>query len=127
MMTLSPSELPDGYVVIPSGEYDEYMAWINAGKPKVRGRPMTADDYIIPPELAKIWKCTSIRILEMIRRGELKAFTLSAPGTKKPHWRIRKDAVEEFEKRRDAATPEALPATRSPHRYVPSKGLIKFF
>ena len=89
---------------------------------------MSPDDYLTPPELAKIWKCDPARVLALIRRGELKAFTLSAPGTKKPHWRIRKDAVEEFERGHREAPPSSVRARKkTPAIHPLIRDAINFF
>ncbi|WP_410000387.1 helix-turn-helix domain-containing protein [Planctomyces sp. SH-PL14] len=50
-----------------------------------------------PTELAARWNCTPETILAMIRRGTLRAFTLSPPGCKRPRWRVSRAAVEDYE------------------------------
>ena len=44
--------------------------------------------YYTPPQLAERWQVDPATVLGMIRRGSLRAFTTSPPGTKRPRWRI---------------------------------------
>jgi hypothetical protein len=88
---------------------------------------MSPTDYLTPPELAKIWRCHPSAVIALIRRGELKAFTLSPPGTKRPHWRIRKDAVAEFEKTHRDPPPSKQQAKRVYKEHPLVANAIKFF
>ena len=56
-----------------------------------------------PPQLAKLWKCKPHTILGFIHRGELEAFDISADANSgRPRWRIHRDAILAFERRRSA-------------------------
>ena len=56
---------------------------------------------LTPPELAKCWRVKAEKIIAWIRRGELRAFDVSAtPGVGRPQYRIPIDAIVEFEQRR---------------------------
>lgn len=89
---------------------------------------MSPDDYLTPPELAKIWRRHPSAVVSLIKSGKLKAFTLSPPGTRRPHWRIRKEAVGEFEKEQEQQqAPPAKQQARPVKAYTPRKNLIKFF
>ena len=67
--------------------------------------------YSTPPELAKRWRIKSERVLAMIRRGELRAFDVSEPGSSRPRFRISPDAVIEYENRH-APTAPSKPSRR---------------
>lgn len=65
-----------------------------------------ASPYLTPPELARRWRCAPETVLGLIRKGYLRAFTLSPPGARRPRWRIPPDAIVEYEQRRSARMPE---------------------
>ena len=67
--------------------------------------------YLIPRELAKLWRTTPEAIIDLIRSGLLRAFTTSAPGSRRPRWKIPPDAIVEFESRQ-AARPPTKPVPR---------------
>jgi hypothetical protein len=58
--------------------------------------------------LAKIWGVSADKILDLIRRGELRALNLAARLGGQPRYRIDLSAVEEFERARTVVpTPRA--------------------
>ena len=61
--------------------------------------------YLTPPELARTWGVDPSTVLALIRRGALRAFSTSPPGTRRPRWRIHPSAVAEFEAAHAAQTP----------------------
>lgn len=77
-----------------------------------------------PPQVAKRWHCTPERVLQLIRAGRLRAFTLSPASSRRPRWRITEDAVAEFERGDNRATP--APAKPAPRRRRPAD-YIEFF
>lgn len=73
--------------------------------------PATAFEFdccLTPPALAKRWGITPEKVIAFIRRGELRAFDVASPGSKRPRYRILLDAVCEFEHRRSAMRRENL-------------------
>ena len=68
-----------------------------------------------PTELAARWNCTPETVLAMIRRGTLRAFTLSPPDSKRPRWRVSRAAVEDYEAGSVRAKPpeQTRPSRRS--------------
>jgi hypothetical protein len=50
-----------------------------------------------PPQVAARWKCKPESVRLLIETGRLCGFTISPPGTKRPHWRITLDAVLAYE------------------------------
>ncbi|REJ82669.1 MAG: DNA-binding protein [Planctomycetota bacterium] len=83
---------------------------------------MTAFKCLTPPELAAEWRCKSERVLELIRSGELRAFTLSRPGSRRPRWRIPRDAVAEYE-----ATHGPSPPRRPRQRRKRTEDVVEFY
>jgi len=63
--------------------------------------------YRTPQEVAELWQCTTEHVLDLIRSGRLRAFSLSKPGSKRPRWRISADAIAEYESRHQAGAPPA--------------------
>ena len=63
------------------------------------------DRYLTPPALARLWGVTPETVLAMIRRGALRAFSTSPPGTRRPRWRIPPSAVAEYEQTHAAQAP----------------------
>ncbi len=50
-----------------------------------------------PPQVATRWKCKPETIRKLLETGRLIGFTVSPPGTKRPHWRVTLDAVLAYE------------------------------
>lgn len=50
-----------------------------------------------PNDLAARWNCDAETVLALIRRGALRAFTLSPPGCKRPRWKISAATVAAYE------------------------------
>jgi len=71
-----------------------------------------ADHALTPPQVARLWNVCDEHIHVLIRRGLLKAFSISVPGSRKPRWRIHLDAVREYE----AAHAARAPAPRQRRR-----------
>lgn len=83
-------------------------------------------EYLTPPELATLWKCTPETIVSHIKAGRLRAFTLSPPGSRRPRWRIPPDAIVEFESRQAARPPVTQqPKVRRSQRRDP--GYVEYF
>ena len=69
--------------------------------------------YYTPPEVAKEWwKCSPDRVVDLIKSGKLRAFTLSPPGCKRPHWKIPEEAILEFELANQPKPPTPKPRRR---------------
>jgi len=79
----------------------------------------TPDRCMTPPALAQRWGCKPSTILTMLRRGELRGFTLGR-GRRRPRWRISPEAVAAYE----AGRPPAPAKTR---RRKKDSDLIEFF
>jgi hypothetical protein len=73
-------------------------------------------------ELAQRYVVKPHTILALIAAGELKAIDISAPGAKRPHWRIMPSDLAAFELRRSAVATE--PATTGRQKRKPSIDLI---
>jgi excisionase family DNA binding protein len=66
---------------------------------------------VTPPQLAKELGVEAEKVLRWIKAGELRAVnTATRPNGKRPRWRISRDAIADFERRR------ASKATRRPPR-----------
>ncbi len=68
-------------------------------------------DWKTPPELARMLGIAPDKVLSWIRAGELRAVDLSENRGKRPRWRISRESLDEFLKRR-AATPPPKPRRR---------------
>jgi len=80
-------------------------------------------DYLNPQRPAKRWGCKPAVVISHIKAGRLRAFSLSPPGTRRPHWRIPIEAVTEFE-----AANQARPALPKPtRRRRQTAGVIQFY
>lgn len=69
-------------------------------------------DTFSPADLAERWNCDSEAVLGLIRRGAIRAFTLSPPGSKRPRWRVARAVVEAFEAGQPTEAAPAAPSTR---------------
>jgi len=94
------------------------------GRLKNRGRAVSPDAV---PELERIdetggftvanlrrrWKVGAGKIRGFLRRGELVGLNLATNLSARPQWRITRESVEAFERRR-SSTPPPKPARRRP-------------
>lgn len=69
-----------------------------------------------PPEVARRWRCKPDAVRGLLLAGLLKGFTISPPGTRRPHWRITLTAVEAYER---GERPQQVPySTRQNRRQL---------
>ena len=55
-----------------------------------------------PRDVADLWQCSTEHVLDLIRSGRLRGFSLSTPGSKRPRWRVSTDAIAEYESQHSA-------------------------
>ena len=79
--------------------------------------------YRTPQEQAELWHCSTEHVLDLIRDGRLKAFSLSKPGSKRPRWRFSTDAITEYESQHQAQV-ATKPARRTRRR---AEDVIEFY
>ena len=72
--------------------------------------------YFTPPQLAKIWGVSPETIIDHIKSGRLKAFTVSPPRCNRPRWRISPDAVREYEELLGPSTSPKPARSRNKHK-----------
>jgi len=83
----------------------------------------TAMEYLTPPQYAAKLGVKPEKIVNFIKSGELRAIDTSMnPGEGKPRFRIRPDAIIEFEEKR---TPK--PAAKPQRRRKRDPEVIEFF
>lgn len=71
--------------------------------------------YMSPPQLAKLWRCKSEKVLTFIKTGQLEAVDLSLrPGVGRPRWKITPESVKRFE----AARSNRTAARSAPRKYA---------
>jgi hypothetical protein len=59
-----------------------------------------------PPQVAKMWGCDVLKILRVIRTGELRAINVASPGrNQRPRYLIDVADLEDFERRREVQPP----------------------
>jgi hypothetical protein len=63
-------------------------------------------------QLAERWLVKQHVVLACIKAGDLKALDISAPGSKRPHWRIMPEELAAFERRRTATPIQPAPRRR---------------
>ncbi|MDA1055199.1 MAG: helix-turn-helix domain-containing protein [Planctomycetota bacterium] len=86
---------------------------------------LTVDnEYLKPPEIAKMLRVGGDSVLTWIRNGELRASDTTMGRGQRPRWRIRRADLESFLASR-AATPEPK-QTRRPRRQRPAE-VIQFY
>lgn len=78
--------------------------------------------YRTPRELAELWQCSVEHVLDLIRSGRLRGFSLSKPGSKRPRWRVSTDAITEYESQHCAQV-----AVKPSRRQRRTKGVIEFY
>ena len=73
---------------------------------------------LTPPEVAQLYRVTPEKVLTWIRSGELDAINVASRGARRPRFRIRPEALREFEahRRRVCKIPPKSPKPRSPKR-----------
>lgn len=62
-----------------------------------------------PPAVAKRWACKPETVRKLIEAGVLRGFSVSPPGTRRPHYRITLDAVLAYESGETSKPTEAKP------------------
>lgn len=77
-----------------------------------------------PRALAEEWASSTEHVLGLIHSGQLRAFSISPPGSKRPRFRIPDDAVAEYE-RLHSNGPQ--PAAQPQRRKRPQRGKHKFY
>lgn len=65
-------------------------------------------DIVTPPQLAEEWSCTPAAVRALLEAGLLQGFRIG-----RCHWRIRRSAIEAFER---GERPQQIPALRTPRR-----------
>ena len=85
--------------------------------------PPDAPHYLTPPELAKLWRVSPEKVIAMIRGGQLAAVNLASRGSRRPRYRISRDAIRAFEQGQ-APIPKATPGPRRQSK--PSYKLTRF-
>jgi predicted site-specific integrase-resolvase len=78
---------------------------------------------LTPPEVAERLGIDAHKVITFIRRGELVAFDLANPGSRRPRWRISDEALNTFLLRRQSR-PEAARVRRQRRQ---TKDVISFF
>ncbi len=71
-------------------------------------------------DLCRRWRIGPAKVHGFLRRGDLVGINLAANLSGKPQWRITREAVEEFERRRTSAPP---PKPQAPGRGGQRPGL----
>jgi hypothetical protein len=71
-----------------------------------------AMSVLTPPQVARRWHAKPETVRRLLESGVLRGFSVSAPGTKRPRWRVTLAAVVAYE------AGETAPATiaEKPHR-----------
>ncbi len=67
---------------------------------------------LTPKEVAAFFKVKTDTVLTWIHSGDLPAFDVSRPGSRKPRWRIAPDALEAFQARRMKQPPPKVQRRR---------------
>ena len=78
-----------------------------------------ADRYLTPPMIAKRLRVSPEKVLNWIRKGELRAVNIS-DGGRRPRYRVAPDDLEAFLKRREVQPPP--PIQRRRRRRQPPEG-----
>lgn len=66
-----------------------------------------------PKSLAERWSSTAEHVLGLIHAGQLEAFSISPPGSKRPRFRISAEAAASFERQRSNRPQPASQPTRA--------------
>jgi hypothetical protein len=76
----------------------------------------TPQDGYTVADLCRRWKVGADKIRGFLRRGELVGVNVATNLSGRPQWRITRESVEQFEKRRTSAPPPKPPRRkRQPH------------
>jgi excisionase family DNA binding protein len=108
------------------GEYtDECQMPNTVSVPKIPPAPRSfwVDEYLTPPQVARVLHVRPDKVLSWIRSGELDAVDVSERRGGRPRWRIWRNDLDIFLERR-----RAKPATKpSPRSAKPREAVIEFF
>lgn len=86
------------------------------------GKTRATPDYLVPRALARRWSVCVDKVLRFIQTGELRAFNVASPKSRRPRYRISIEEVRRFEEQtRSAAPPPAIKAP-SPRRKATAAG-----
>jgi len=78
-------------------------------------------------DLADRYAVTAATVLSWIRSGELRAINVGRrPDSRKPRWRVTKEALDAFESRR-TPSPEAAATARAPRRRKRPADVVEFY
>jgi excisionase family DNA binding protein len=78
-----------------------------------------AAKFYTPPEAGRLLGCGSDKVLELIRKGELKAANLSS-GQQRPRWRISPaDLQDLLDRRSNTVQASSSPAPSRKRRMIP--------
>jgi len=87
------------------------------------GEPRVTRDYFVPRALARRWSVCVDKVLRFIQTGELRAFNVASPESRRPRYRISIEEVRRFEEQtRSAAPPPVVKAASSRQRKSRPKG-----
>ena len=73
---------------------------------------MTVSKWMTPPEVAQELRVRESKIPEWIRTGELIAVDVSERPGGRPRWRIRREDLDDFLRRRQSQPPTPKPIRR---------------
>ena len=79
---------------------------------------------VTPPELANRWGISPDKVLNWIRKGELKAINVASSPNIRPSYRISEEAIEAFSARRQPLQHVPITPRRRPK---PTSEVIEFF
>lgn len=80
--------------------------------------------YFVPRALAKRWSVCVDKVLRFIQTGELRAFNVASPTSRRPRYRISIEEVRRFEEQtRSAAPPGGVKSDSRRRRKSPAAGL----
>ena len=80
--------------------------------------------YVSPPEIAKVLRVSHAKVLRWIRSGDLLAADLATHRGQRPRWRIARSDLDDFLAHR-AATPLPQPGRR--RRFRGNEHVIEFY
>ena len=77
-----------------------------------------------PKTLAERWSSSDEHVLGLIHSGQLRAFSISPPNSKRPRFRIPEDSVAEFEQQRSN---RPQPVAQTARRKRGQRQRVKFY
>ena len=80
--------------------------------------------YVSPPEIAKVLRVSHAKVLRWIRAGDLLAADLATHRGQRPRWRIARADLEDFLARRATGPP---PVPRRRRRLMKDEHVIEFY